>query len=105
MKIEFGDDRKAAWSRARNELAAALAELGYPEGLADIIAKDIGSPKGIERMISYLNYVRPESMELIADEMIAIKSDIERWREKKEAERAGSTYNYVLNFGLDESGD
>ena len=53
-------------------------------------------------MISYLNYVRPERIELIADEMIAIKSDIDRWRKKKESERANAAYNSVLNGGLED---
>ena len=42
------------------------------------IAKYIGSPRGMERMISYLGYERPDRVELIVDEMIAIKSDIDR---------------------------
>ena len=67
-----------------------------------MIAREIGSPKGMERMISYLNYVRPERIELIADEMCAIKSDIDRWREKKESQKANAAYNAVLNGGLDD---
>ena len=88
------------WSNTRDRLISALTSLGYPAELGDMIAREIGSPKGIERMISYLNYVRPERIELIADEMIAIKSDIDRWREKKESERANAAYNSVLNGGL-----
>ena len=94
-------DSREIWSRTRDELAAALAELGYPAELGNIIAEHIGSPKGMERMISYLRYVRPEKVELIVDEMLAIKSDIDRWREKKECEQANIAYNNVLNHGLD----
>lgn len=95
-------DSRAVWSNARDELISALKALGYPEELGDIIAKHIGSPKGIQRMIYYLDYVKPQKVELIADEMMAIKSDIDRWREKKESERANIAYNIVLNSGLDE---
>ena len=49
-------------------------------------------------MISYLNYVKPERIELIADEMIAIKSDIDRWRSQK----ANAAYSSVLNDGLED---
>lgn len=56
-------------------------------------------------MISYLEYVRPERVELIVDEMMAIKSDIDRWREKKECERANIAYNNVLNYGLETGED
>ena len=76
-------DNKSNWSHARDRLVSALTSLGYPAELGDMIAREIGSPKGIERMISYLDYMKPERIELIADEMIAIKSDIDRWREKK----------------------
>ena len=93
------------WSSTRDDLIKALAKLGYPAELGDMIAEHIGSPRGIERMISYLNYVKPENIELIADEMIAIKSDVDRWREKKETERANAVYNNVLNYGLDSDDD
>ena len=95
-------DNNSNWTHARDRLISALTSLGYPAELGDMIAREIGSPKGIERMISYLNYVRPERIELIADEMIAIKSDIDRWRKKKESERANAAYNSVLNGGLED---
>ena len=94
-------DNKALWCKARDELTTALISLGYPQELGNIIAKEIGSPKGIERMISYLYNVRPDRFELIADEMIAIKSDIDRWREKKLSEKANAAYNEMLYYGLE----
>ena len=94
-------DHKEIWSRTRDRLVSVLASLGYPAEFGNTIAQYIGSPKGIERMISYLNYVRPDKVELIVDEMMAIKSDADRWREKKESERANIAYNNVLNYGLD----
>ena len=95
-------DSRTVWSQTRDRLTAELVSLGYPAELGDIIAEHIGSPKGMERMISYLGYVRPERVELIVDEMLAVKSDIDRWREKKEHERANAAYNTVLNCGLGE---
>ena len=90
------------WTHTRDRLVKSLTSLGYPAELGDIIARELGSPKGMERMISYLNYVKPERIELIADEMCAIKSDIDRWREKKESQKANAAYNSVLNGGLED---
>ena len=94
-------DSKSNWRSAYDRLIKALTSLSFPAELGDMIARDIGSPKGIERMTSYLYHVRPESIELIADEMIAIKSDIDRWRDRKESLKANEAYNNVLNNGLD----
>lgn len=99
------EDHRAYWSRTRDELTAVLVSLGYPAELGGIIAEHIGSPKGMERMIAYLKCVCPDKVELIVDEMFAIKSDIDRWREKKEHERANIAYNNVLNYGLDDEDD
>ncbi len=51
-------------------------------------------------MIAYLNYVKPKSAEVMVDEMIAICSEIEAWRQKKTAEEANSAYNEMLYYGL-----
>ena len=47
-------DNNESWSAHRDRLSKAFAELGYPEELGNVIASHIGSPKGIDRMISYL---------------------------------------------------
>ena len=101
MKMTYDNDSRAVWSRTRDRLISSLAALGYPAELGDIIAAHIGSPKGMELMIAYLDHVKPDRVELIADEMLSIKSDIDRWREKKECEKVNAVYNSVLNNGLD----
>ena len=53
-------------------------------------------------MIAYLHYVEPRMAELIVDEMLAICSDIDRWREKKASEEANARYNEILNYGFDD---
>ncbi len=88
------------WSRARDQLAAAIVQLGFPEELGEQIAKMLGSPKAMERMRAYLFYVKPRSAELIVDEALAICSDIDRWRDKKAAEEANAKYNEILYYGL-----
>ena len=85
------------WARARNRLASAAASLGYPEEFADLLARQLGSPKAIERMASYLFQARPHSVEMIVDEMLAIREEIDTWREKKEAREAQAGYSAWLN--------
>lgn len=93
------------WSRTRNELVRMIADLGFPEELGSEVAKNLGSPKAMQRMMGYLYNVKPRRAELIVDEMLAIQSDIARWKEKKVSEEANARYNEVLNYGLSCSED
>ena len=93
-------DNKTEWAKAKNQLVDAIKELGFPEELGVQIAKQLGSPKAMQRMMAYLYNVKPRSAELIVDEMLAICSDIARWKDKKESEEANARYNEVLNNGL-----
>ncbi len=88
------------WSRTRDDLVQAVENLGFPAELGEAIAKHLGSPKAMERMIAYLNYVKPRSEELIVDEMLSIRSEIDAWREKKASEEANARYNGILHYGL-----
>ena len=54
----------------------------------------------MQRMFKYLNNVKPKSAELIADEMLSICTEIERWKEKKACEEANANYNMMLWEGL-----
>ncbi len=92
---------RSEWSRARDELVEAVVSLGFPEELGNEIAKHLGSPKAMARMVSYLQYVKPNTAELVVDEMLAIRSEIDVWREKKASEEANARYNEMLNYGLD----
>ena len=75
------------WSIAKDRLVAAIKELGFPEALGEAVARHLGSPKAMGRMISYLENVRPEKEELIVDEMLSIRSEFDAWREKKQIVR------------------
>ena len=88
------------WLRTRDRLVQTIVRLGFREDLGLAIAKNLGSPKAMERMISYLDYVKPKSEELIVDEMLAIRSEIDAWKEKKASEKANARYNDILNFGF-----
>ena len=85
------------WALSRNDLARAVGALGYPEEFADLLAKQLGSPKAIDRLTSYICQARPGSMETIIDEMLAIRDEIEAWREKQESREAQEKYNAWLN--------
>lgn len=84
------------WAQARDRLADALAQAGYPAELADIMAKQLQSPKAMERMTAYVRGGYAQSMEMLADEMLAISADAEAWREKKESQEAQAKYNAYL---------
>ena len=81
---------------------AEIKKLGFREDLGYAVAKNLGSPKAMERMISYLVNVKPRKEELLIDEMLAICSEIEAWKERKASQEANARYNEMLLNGLDE---
>ncbi|MBP5461141.1 MAG: hypothetical protein J6Y20_03350 [Lachnospiraceae bacterium] len=85
------------WTRAKEELVSTLMSLGHPGELGELIARQLGSPKAIRRMTSYLHQVRPRSAEEVVDEMLAISSEIEAWHKKKASEQANASYTEYLN--------
>ena len=89
------------WIRTKDRLVETIVRLGFREDLGIAVAKSLGSPKAMERMISYLVNVKPKSEELLVDEMLAICSEIAAWREKKASEEANAKYNEMLDQGLD----
>ncbi|MBR3357950.1 MAG: hypothetical protein IKG46_08960 [Solobacterium sp.] len=93
---------QAEWKAAREELIHELQKLGYPADFGTVIAKNLGSPKAIRRMCSYVRQVRPKKPEMIADEMLAIMSEVDAWKRKKEAEAANAAYNDLLLRGLED---
>ena len=90
-------ENQETWARARDGLRDAVTGLGYPEELAGLLARQLKSPRAIGRMTAYLANVRPGSMEMIVDEMLAICADVSAWREKKESEAAQARYSAWLN--------
>ena len=95
------------WARTRDELVEVIKRLGFEEDLGYQIAKQLGSPKAMNRMTGYLCNEKPQSVELVVDEMLGICSEIETWREKKATEEANAKYNDMLYNGLwdDSIGD
>lgn len=94
-------DSKQEWTRARDSLVNDIKKLGFSEELGAAIAKQLGSPKAMQRMSAYLYNVKPRTEELIVDEMLAICSDIDAWRNKKACEEANAAYNEMLYYGME----
>ena len=100
------DDNKRRWLFSRDNLMTAIRSLGFPDELGEAIVKNLGSPKAMDRMTSYLMNVKPTTPELVVDEMLAIRSEIEAWRAKKDSEDANAKYNEMLYYGFgDDKGD
>ncbi len=94
------DDNKRRWLFSRDNLMTAIRSLGFPDELGEAIVKNLGSPKAMDRMTSYLMNVKPTTPELVVDEMLVIRSEIEAWRAKKDSEDANAKYNEMLYYGL-----
>ena len=86
------------WVQAKERLVAAVTDLGYSAELAELMVRELGSPKAIDRMTSYIRQARPRTEEMLVDEMLAIKEEIETWQAKKEAEEAQASYNARLYY-------
>ena len=84
------------WTDSKDRLVATVTALGFPAALGEEIAKHLGSPKAIERMNLYLQYSRPKDATIIVDEMLAIREEIDAWREKKESFETNVCYNELL---------
>ena len=83
--------------RLHDELVKELTRMGHPREFAEAIAAQLGTEMTMDRMIRYLHQARPRSAEEIADEMLAICADRDRWRDKKVAEYYNQKYNEWLN--------
>ena len=90
------------WTQARDDLVAAVVSLGFPVELGEAAAKHLGSPKAIERMTAYLRYAEPTDANMIVDEMLAIRDEIDAWKEKKASVEANCRYNELLYYGLED---
>ena len=86
------------WAQARDRLVTAVTALGFSVELAELMAKQLKSPKAIDRMVSYIRQAHPRTEEMLVDEMLAICAEIETWRQKKESQEAQARYNSWLYY-------
>ena len=92
-------ESRRQWARARDRLALSVTGLGFPEEFADLLARQLGSPGAMDWMAGYLDQARPASVEMIVEEMLAIRAEIDAWREKKESREAQAAYNAWMRSG------
>lgn len=95
-------DHRKIWARSRDNLVTSIMALGFPGEFGEMIANQLGSPKAIDRMAAYLDYEKPDDIQIIVDEMLAIRSEIDAWKEKKASEEANARYNEIINYGLED---
>lgn len=101
-------ENQANWSRSRDQLVAETTALGFSAELAELMARQLGSPKAIDRMAAYIRLAHPRSEEMLVDEMLAICAEIDAWREKKESQNAQARYNarlYMARMQSDEENE
>ena len=84
------------WTRSRDALVSAVTALGFSAELADLMARQLKSPRAIDRMTSYVRQARPRTEEMLIDEMLSICAETDAWRRKKESQQAQARYNAGL---------
>ena len=89
-------NNQTAWLEAKNRLVKAVSALGFAPEFGEVMARQLGSPKAIDRMTSYVYRARPGTEEMLVDEMLAICGEIDAWREKKASQEAQEKYNARL---------
>ena len=47
-------ENQRIWAQSRNELVRAVTSLGFSAELAELMARELKSPKAIDRMTSYV---------------------------------------------------
>ena len=90
-------NHQTVWRLSRDRLVSAVTAQGFSAELAELMARQLGSPKAIDRMTAYVHQARPGYEEILVDEMLAICAEIDAWREKKESREAQAGYSSWLN--------
>ena len=90
---------QATKEQLRESIIAVIRRKGLPDEFGALIADSLGTEKTMTRMLSYLVRLGPASAEEIADEMLAIKSEFEGYRQKKINEYYNIKMNQLMNSG------
>ena len=88
---------KTSYDEAYEALLAAVVARGLPPEFGQALAAGLGTENAIRRMTGYLYGARPRSMEEIADEMVAICEQRDRWIERKKSEWAEARITEFYN--------
>lgn len=88
---------------SRAQLIRTMCALGYPRAFSEVVAQELRTSWACSRMQSYIAQARPNSLEEIADELVAIVDARERFRNKAISEKANAAYTRWLNSDERES--
>ena len=91
-----------AREQARDALIDAVCQLGYPEEFGIVMAGELRSGQAMSRMATYLRNAQPGSPEEIADEMLAIIGQRDRWVQQKVSEHAQASVTAFYNRPRDD---
>lgn len=91
------DVGRHTYDEAYDGLLAAVVACGFPAEFGQALAAGLGSENAIRRMTGYLLAARPRSMEEVADEMVAICEQRDRWVERKKSEYYQTKVNEFYN--------
>ncbi len=99
-------EKQKIWIQSRDRLVNSITALGFSREMGTVIAGQLKSPRAMDRMYAYVTGVRPASEEMLVDEMLAICSDVDAWKERKKSLEAQARYNIWLSSDerLDEDG-
>ena len=84
------------------ELFKVLERRGYSPEFCELISRQLNTTWTAKRMLGYLRHLPVLREEDIVDEMLAIMSDRDRIRQKKEMEQAQSVINEIYEYGLND---
>ena len=80
-----------------SEVYDFMVRRGYPENFAALISMEMNTEFTARRIMGYIRGAGDPSLEEIADEMLAIKSDRDRIRDKHISEHAQDAINKWYN--------
>lgn len=80
----------------RKQLISLIVRYGYPVEFGCVLADELRTEKQMKRMIGYLLNGKPNHIEEIADELLAIKADFASYQQKKITEYNNQKYNELL---------
>lgn len=90
-------DRKLSNQIAKDDLVRTMQRLGYSAEFAYMISEELDTEWACSRMKSYIVQARPEHLEDIADELVAICEARAKYKNKAISEHANASYTAWLN--------
>lgn len=84
------------------QLYEVMKRMGYPPEFCAVVSGELRTDFTAGRMLGYLSHYKKPSFEEIADEMLAILADRDKYRDKAINEYTQSKLNYMMWTGFDD---